>query len=151
MSDPVKVSKKSEYAIFALTEIAIRSAQGVEWQQISQIAAASGIPEKFLEQILLALKKAGFLQSRRGMDGGYSLKARPEFINLDQVIDLMDGSTKEEAASSGKKDERRQLLLSVLDESEEAARSVLRGKTIADMVTRVVALKSHKSGLEYQI
>lgn len=131
--------------------MALRSHQGVEWQQISQIAASTGIPEKFLEQILLTLKKAGFLQSRRGMDGGYALKANPENINLDQVIDLLDGSAKDEVALIGKKEERRELLFQVLEESETAARSVLRGTSIADMVARIIALKSRKSGLEYQI
>jgi Rrf2 family transcriptional regulator, cysteine metabolism repressor len=147
----VKVSKKSEYAIFALVEIALRAGEGAEWLQISQIAGSTGIPEKFLEQILLTLKKAGYLQSRRGMDGGYAMKARPESIHLDQVIELMDGSIQAEAEPLGKGSEKRELLISILEESEEAARAVLRAMTIADMVSRILALKSRKSGFEYQI
>jgi len=147
----VRFSKKSEYAIFALTEIAMRAHKGEQWSPISQIATATGIPEKFLEQILLVLKKAGFLQSRRGVEGGYSLKAKAEDLNLEQVIELLDGGVAVEPESEGRVDKRRELLFSLLRESEAAARAVLRETSIAQMAERVAALKGSRAGMEYQI
>lgn len=59
--------------------------------QRHDIAARQNIPIEFLEQILLALKKAGLLSSRRGMTGGYRLIKDPNAISLGQVIRILDG------------------------------------------------------------
>jgi Rrf2 family protein len=147
----VKVSKKSEYAICALTEMALRSSQGAEWVQIAQIAGSTGIPEKFLEQILLTLKKAGFLQSRRGVEGGYALKLPAEKINLAQVIDLLEGNTGEEPSPVGKRNECRDLLFHYVEKSDQAAHQVLQGVSISKLAAECMALRARKSALEYHI
>jgi Rrf2 family cysteine metabolism transcriptional repressor len=59
--------------------------------KIRDISKRENIPAKFLEQILLELKKAGLLQSRRGAGGGYSLIKPPEDVTLAQVIRIIDG------------------------------------------------------------
>ena len=85
----MKLSKKSEYALRALLELTL--AHGKTTLQRHEIAARQNIPVEFLEQILLALKRAGLLSSRRGMKGGYGLIKSPEAITLGQVIRILDG------------------------------------------------------------
>ncbi|HET7909861.1 MAG TPA: Rrf2 family transcriptional regulator [Nitrospira sp.] len=85
----MKLSKKSEYALRALLELT--TAHGKTTLQRHQMAARQRIPVEFLEQILLALKRAGLLGSRRGMKGGYTLIKPPNEITLGQVIRILDG------------------------------------------------------------
>jgi len=85
----MKLSKKSEYGLRALLELTL--AHGNKTLQRHEIAERQHIPVEFLEQILLALKRAGFLSSRRGMKGGYALIKPPEAITLGQVIRILDG------------------------------------------------------------
>jgi Rrf2 family protein len=88
----MRLSKKGEYAVRALVEIGFESHQRPHnLIQISTIARRTNIPEKFLEQILLALRNGGVLKSRRGVEGGYSLAKLPEEITLGEVIRLLDG------------------------------------------------------------
>ena len=85
----MKLSKKSEYALRALLELTL--VHGKATLQRHEIAARQHIPVEFLEQILLALKRAGLLSSRRGMRGGYGLLKSPEEVTLGQVIRVLDG------------------------------------------------------------
>ena len=83
------MSRKCEYALRALIDLAVHYEKGV--RQINDICHAESIPEKFLEQILLKLKNAGFLNSRRGIRGGYCLKKAPQYITIGEVVRLIDG------------------------------------------------------------
>ena len=83
------ISQKSKYALRALLALA-RIAPG-ETMRIAAIAARETIPKKFLEQILLELKRAGLVASRRGKHGGYLLLRRPEEIVFGEVLRLMEG------------------------------------------------------------
>jgi len=85
----MKLSKKSEYGLRALLELTL--AYGKTSLQRHDIADRQHIPVEFLEQILLALKRAGLLASRRGMKGGYQLIKPPEDITVGQVIRILDG------------------------------------------------------------
>jgi Rrf2 family transcriptional regulator, cysteine metabolism repressor len=85
----MKLSKKSEYGLRALLELTL--AHGWETLQRHQIAERQHIPVEFLEQILLTLKRAGLLASRRGVKGGYTLIKSPGEITLGQVIRILDG------------------------------------------------------------
>ncbi len=85
----MKLSKKSEYALRALLELTL--AHGNSTLQRHEIAHRQHIPVEFLEQILLALKRAGLLASRRGMRGGYALIKSPSEVTLGQVIRILDG------------------------------------------------------------
>jgi Rrf2 family protein len=85
----MKLSKKSEYGLRALLELTL--AHGKSTLQRHHIAERQRIPVEFLEQILLALKRAGLLSSRRGMKGGYALIKSPDEITLGQVIRILDG------------------------------------------------------------
>ena len=74
------LSRKTKYAINALVYLARESKDG-EPVQISRIAASENIPRKFLEAILLDLRHAGMLNSRKGKTGGYYLQQTTEEIN----------------------------------------------------------------------
>ena len=88
----MRLSKKGEYAVRALIEIGLEAKQRPgNLIQISTVAQRTNIPEKFLEQILLALRNGGVLKSKRGVEGGYSLAKDAEDINLGEVIRLLDG------------------------------------------------------------
>ncbi|MFN0256465.1 MULTISPECIES: RrF2 family transcriptional regulator [Pedobacter] len=83
------LSKKTKYAIKAL--VALGKNLDMPPMQISKIAEEERIPKKFLEQILLDLRNAGFLYSKKGAGGGYSLNKKPEDIYLVQILRLTDG------------------------------------------------------------
>ena len=85
----MKLSKKSEYGLRALLELTL--VHGKATLQRHDIAARQHIPIEFLEQILLTLKRAGLVSSRRGVNGGYILIKQPSEITLGQVIRLLDG------------------------------------------------------------
>jgi Rrf2 family protein len=87
----VKLSKRGEYALRALIDFGLAQAMGKPLLQVNELASKEDLPVKFLEQILMQLKAAGYLESRRGKHGGYLLARRPEDIQIGQVVRLIDG------------------------------------------------------------
>ena len=83
----MRISKKAEYALRALVLMA-RSPKS--WS-IPELSVQERIPIKFLEQILLALRRAGILGSKRGVGGGYVLSRPPSEISVGEVIRSLDG------------------------------------------------------------
>lgn len=83
------LSKKCKYAIHALVHMA---KDPEEKYLIKDISAACNIPKKFLEAILLDLKRAGILGSKQGKGGGYTLRRAPADVNLAEVVRLFDGA-----------------------------------------------------------
>lgn len=94
----MKISAKAEYACLAVLELALREKQA-EPIRATDISEANGIPQRFLVQILLQLKGAGFVASTRGSAGGYRLAQSPEVINLWDIIQVIDGSQEPQAAT----------------------------------------------------
>lgn len=84
----MKISAKAEYALRAVTYLASRYGEGSV--PIHDIAQQKGIPLKFLEQILLQLKAAGYAASKRGAKGGYRLARDPKGITLAEIVRLME-------------------------------------------------------------
>ena len=78
----MKLSKRGEYALRALIDIGIASELGRPRLQVSELAAKEKLPVKFLEQILTQLKAAGYVESKRGKFGGYSLAKRMDRIRV---------------------------------------------------------------------
>jgi Rrf2 family protein len=83
------ITRKTKYALSALVHLARRTQSGPVL--ISDLAKKERIPKKFLEMILLDLKRHGILQSKKGKGGGYALARPSELIHLGQIIRLMDG------------------------------------------------------------
>jgi Rrf2 family cysteine metabolism transcriptional repressor len=85
----LRLSTKGEYASRAMLELSLH--HGEKPLHIRDISKAQDIPQRFLEQILLQLKRAGYLRSRKGPDGGYHLSKPPAEITVAEVIRVMDG------------------------------------------------------------
>lgn len=83
------LSKRSQYALKALSYLAGRYSEGPVL--ISEIAKKKKIPLKFLENILLQLKKEGILESKKGKGGGYLLKKAPDKIKIAPIIRIVNG------------------------------------------------------------
>lgn len=87
----MKISKRGEYALRALIDIGIAGELGRDLVQIGELAAQERLPVKFLEQILMQLKLAGYVASKRGKRGGYYLAKPMKKIKFGSVIRLIDG------------------------------------------------------------
>jgi Rrf2 family protein len=87
----MKISKRGEYALRALIDLGIASELGWPMLQISELASKEKLPIKFLEQIFMQLKSAGYVASRRGKFGGYSLARPMNQIKFGSVIRLIEG------------------------------------------------------------
>jgi Rrf2 family protein len=83
------ISQRAKYALRAL--LALARLEAGQSMSISDIAAGQVIPKKFLEQILLELKRHGLVESRRGKDGGYLMRREPADITYGEVLRLIDG------------------------------------------------------------
>ncbi|GAA4297740.1 RrF2 family transcriptional regulator [Aestuariibaculum suncheonense] len=83
------LSKKTKYGLKALTFIARQ--EGDVPVQVGEIAKGEQIPQKFLESILLTLRKAGVLGSKKGKHGGYYLRHTPSEINMADVMRVLEG------------------------------------------------------------
>lgn len=83
------LSKKSQYAFKALIYLAEHAEKGPVL--ISEISKTKNIPLKFLENILLELRKAGVLESKKGKGGGYYFAVNPQQVSLAKIMRLMDG------------------------------------------------------------
>ena len=87
----MKLSKRGEYALRALIDLGIAAELGRPILQVSELAAKEKLPVKFLEQIFTQLKGSGFVLSKRGKLGGYSLARPMNKIKFGSVIRLIDG------------------------------------------------------------
>jgi Rrf2 family cysteine metabolism transcriptional repressor len=86
----MKLTSRSEYALLALVYLNRHDDEG--FISVETIALAQGIPAKYLEQILLALKRAKYVRSSKGPHGGYRLAKPANKITLAEVIRLFDGA-----------------------------------------------------------
>ena len=89
----MRLSKRGEYGLRAMIHLANASKPGetLAMMQIKDISTNENIPTKYLEQILLALKNAGLLQSKMGAGGGYYLAKPPAEITCGQIVRVLDG------------------------------------------------------------
>ena len=85
----MKISTKGEYGVRAMIELTLRYGEG--YIQSSEIAAPHAIPENYLYQLLITLRKAGLIRSRRGPQGGHMLSRSPERISLAEAIIALEG------------------------------------------------------------
>jgi len=86
----MNISVKGDYALHALFDLAQQKSG--EPIKIADIAKRQKIPQKFLELILAGLKQGGFVESRRGAEGGYLLARAPEAITVGQVVRYVEGA-----------------------------------------------------------
>ncbi|CAN5209092.1 Rrf2 family transcriptional regulator [soil metagenome] len=140
----VKVSTRGDYACRALLSLAMRGddpGDGVSGNvptSVRDIAERTALPQPYLEQILLALKGAGLVRSKRGVGGGYVLARRPEEITLGDIVSAVDGPIAVgdfgEPHQNGACDHEGQcVLLAIWAEVGEHMRRHLDGATLADI------------------
>ncbi|MGH3992562.1 MAG: RrF2 family transcriptional regulator [Pseudonocardiaceae bacterium] len=115
------ITTKSPYAIRALAELARRG--GESPVPIGEIASARDIPVQFLEGLFATLRRAGILQSQRGVKGGYRFARPPSEVTVLEVVELLEGDLGLEAEASG----------AVWEQAVEAVRGVLRESTVASV------------------
>lgn len=84
----MKITYKGDYALKAVLDLSLNYPNVVT---IHELASRAQVPSKFLEQVLLDLKKGGFVESRRGKIGGYLLAKKPAEITVGDVIRFIDG------------------------------------------------------------
>jgi Rrf2 family protein len=131
----VRVSAKVDYALRAMLELAAAGSL----VKAEQVATAQGIPQKFLEGILLDLRHAELVTSRRGVDGGYALGRSAEEISLADVIRAVEGPI---ATVRGVRPDdvhyegAAAALAGVWIDLRAAMRGVLEDTTLADVVAR---------------
>jgi len=133
----MKLSVKSEYAILAMIDLAERESEGL--QHIEDIARRKHIPRKFLEQILLILKRAGYVRSKRGAVGGYRIGKSPSEISLAEIIRLMDGALAPVESVSvyfyeQTPIEQNQKLIDVFREIRNYISTIMEGTHISDLL-----------------
>lgn len=132
----MKVSSKGFYGILAMADLAQNSKSG-QPVQVKDIARRQKIPEEYLGQIMVLLKRGNLVHGTRGPGGGYLLARPPERINLMEVLRVLEGSflsldlraQKNHAASSIVA--RR--LLESWDKAIEASEKILEGVSLADL------------------
>jgi Rrf2 family cysteine metabolism transcriptional repressor len=130
----VKVSAKTEYACIAMLELTASYGSG-EPVRIRKIAEENGIPSRFLVQILLQLKGAGFVISTRGAAGGYELIKPPEEVTLGDVMIVIDGSD-ETATSAVPESAAGKILQACWQEVSQVERDMLQAITFAELIER---------------
>jgi Rrf2 family protein len=133
----VRVSTRGDYASRALLSLALRD-EGTP-VSVRDIAARTGLPQPYLEQILLALKGAGLVRSKRGVGGGYVLARTPEEVTLGDIVSAVDGPITlgdfGEPHTDGACDHEGQcVLLAVWGDVADHMRRHLDGLHLADLV-----------------
>ena len=124
----ITISSKSRYAVQALAELARQGAlPGAQPVPIAELARRREIPLQFLEQLFATLRRAGLLQSQRGVKGGYSFVRDPGEVTVLEIVQLLDGEFDAEAAAAGGANE-------VWSKAVTGLRETLRGTSIADVV-----------------
>lgn len=131
----MKISAKTEYACIAMLELADRY-RSDEPVRIREIADEHGVPARFLVQILLQLKGAGFVASTRGASGGYQLVKAPDAISLGEVMSVIEGADEPIASSASPESLWGKVLQTAWQEVANVERRALQGITFADLVER---------------
>ncbi len=138
----MRISAKTEYACIAMVELAGSYGTG-QPVRIRKIAERHDVPSRFLVQILLQLKGAGFVASTRGAAGGYHMVLPPGDISLGQVMDVVEGSVKakERSTNASPNSSAVKVLQKAWCEVESVERGMLEKVTFADLLEQAKKLE----------
>jgi Rrf2 family transcriptional regulator, cysteine metabolism repressor len=117
----ISITSKSPYAVAALAELG--RAGGSEPVPIGELARRREMPVQFLEQLFAVLRRAGVVNSQRGVKGGYRFARDPARVSVLEVVELLDGPLGRDADG-------------VFGDASKAAREVLEQTSIADVIER---------------
>lgn len=149
----MKVSLRSTYGIMAAVDLAMQAASAPV--QAKSIARRQGIPARFLEQVLHAMKKAGLVSSLRGAQGGYVLSKKPSELSVAEILEALEGPFLAVAGVNGQNPLRHSaqsdaLLAKVWDRVYEAERHVLEAITVEELAGQQRQLEQQRT-LMYHI
>ena len=133
------ISQKCQYGLRAILELSLRVGCGPI--KTGDIASAQSIPPKFLEVILVELKRGGFVESRRGINGGYLLVGKTSDLTVGQIITFIDGPIMPvDCIGSGVSLECPQknkcVFLDIWSEARNAVEAVYNGTTFQKLVEK---------------
>lgn len=148
----MRLTLRGEYALRALAVLGSHYPKTVK---IHNIAAEQNIPKRFLEQILNDLRTPGWVESKRGIAGGYRLRVPPELIKLSEVIRFIEGALAPVSCVSERfyercscPDETRCGIRSVMKEVRQAIVEVLEKVSLAQLCERFNSLKGSGGEVE---
>jgi Rrf2 family cysteine metabolism transcriptional repressor len=149
----MRISLRATYGIIAAVDLALHD--GDTPVQARTIARRRGIPARFLEQVLHAMKKAGLVGSHRGAQGGYVLNRRPEELSLVDIIEALEGPVMSSNGRAGKRVDGNiptpdALLAHVWERIKRAEFNILSEITIEQLAGRQRQLEQQRS-LMYHI
>jgi len=150
----MKITYKGDYSLKTMLDLALHYNKGV--LPIQELAKKGDIPNKFLEQILLTLKKGGFVGSKRGIDGGYFLARPPETITVGEVIRFIEGPIEPIACAGKKKYERCRdfpycVFKDIWSQVYTATSLVVDTVTFAELIRRIENIKNNGGNTSYSI
>jgi Rrf2 family protein len=130
----MRISAKGEYAIKAMLDLALQRERGLI--PIQEVAARQNIPQRYLEQVLLSLKRAGLLTSKRGSTGGYHLARRPNEITVGAVLRAVEGAGAPFEAGGARRNGGPDDLDELWEEIAEAVSKVVDRLTFGELMAR---------------
>lgn len=144
----MRISSKSEYGVRALFELAQR--YGEPPVQSGEIAENQNIPEAYLNQLLIQLRKAGLVRSLRGPQGGHQLARPPAQVTLAEIVDALEGPPEIVDPVRGRSDyvAPDPVVNTVWTAVQEAINEVLAGTTLETLLDRK---RAHAAALSFQI
>jgi Rrf2 family protein len=150
------ITMKTKYALKALSRLA---QAGDEPLIVATLAQSERIPRKFLELILLELRRHGVVKSKKGRGGGYTLAGDPESVSIGKVIRMLDGSLAPVPCLSRTAyarcadcvDESTCAVRLILKDAHEATTRLLDEATLADLVTYSLGARRDQPALRYCI
>lgn len=143
----MKVSQRVTYGIMAAVDLAMNGKEVPI--QARTIARRQGIPVRFLEQVLHAMKKAGLVESQRGAQGGYLLTHKPADLSVAAILEALEGPVFHRAFAQYNASDRRatkpELLLGdVWEQVQQAERKVLESITVEQLAGRQRAMEAQR-------
>ena len=150
----MKITYKGDYSLKAILDLAMHYNKRV--LPIQELAKKGDIPNKFLEQILLTLKKGGFVGSKRGVGGGYFLARPPESITVGEVVRFIEGPIEPIACAGKKKYEKCKdfpycVFKDIWSQVYTATSLVVDTVTFAELLRRIENIKGKNTDTSYSI
>lgn len=144
----MKVSQRVTYGIMAAVDLALNGKEIPV--QARAIARRQGIPVRFLEQVLHAMKKAGLVESQRGAQGGYLLTHKPADLSVAEILEALEGPVFHRSfaipAATARRASKPELLLGdVWEQVQQAERKVLEGVTVEQLAGRQRAMEAQRN------
>ena len=133
------ISKRCDYALRAMLELALREGKGPV--AIGKIAKARGIPVRFLEAILRQLKQSGLADSERGKEGGYFLAKPAHELAVGDVIEIFEDRIHER-----KRGQHRDVFTELWQQADDAVQTVYRSVTFADLAENEIQRHQGEAG-----